>query len=323
MQINWLPQGMCDDLDRIVRRFIWKGTGDTGMHLVGWNKITQPRRYGGLGVRIARFQNVSLLGKLVWEILHSPTKLWVNIIKEKYLKGRFILNTSIAGGSVIWNSILKVVYMLRDGFTLKIGDGSSKFWYDPWVFKDKLSSLIPFVDIHDIALQIKEVWMHGKWNLEDLYTNIPGYVKDAILQIKPYLVNDIPDVWVWHGSCSGIFTVKDAYEWLLQPSPINNHENWKWIWQSKLPANIQFFIWQLLHGSIPTRGVLQHRRVCNLNICPRCSTSPETIEHCLFWCVDAVCVWKACGLENILLSLHNSDLFNWCRELVWIKVLLC
>jgi hypothetical protein len=314
---------MCDDLDRIVRRFIWKGTGDTGMHLVGWNKITQPRRYGGLGVRIARFQNVSLLGKLVWEILHSPTKLWVNIIKEKYLKGRFILNTSIAGGSVIWNSILKAVYMLRDGFTLKIGDGSSKFWYDPWVFKDKLSSLIPFMDIHDIALQIKEVWMHGKWNLEDLYTNIPGYVKDAILQIKPYLVNDIPDVWVWHGSCSGIFTVKDAYEWLLQPSPINNHENWKWIWQSKLPANIQFFIWQLLHGSIPTRGVLQHRRVCNLNICPRCSTSPETIEHCLFWCVDAVCVWKACGLENILLSLHNSDLFNWCRELVWIKVLLC
>jgi hypothetical protein len=259
----------------------------------------------------------------VWEILHSPTKLWVNIIKEKYLKGRFILNTSIAGGSVIWNSILKAVYMLRDEFTHKIGDGSSKFWYDPWVFKDKLSSLIPFVDIHDIALQIKEVWMHGKWNLEDLYTNILGYVKDAILQIKPYLVNDIPDVWVWHGSSSGIFTTKDAYEWLLQPSPINNHENWKWIWQSKLPANIQFFIWQLLHGSIPTRGVLQHRRVCNLNICPRCSTSPETIEHCLFWCVDAVCVWKACGLENILLSLHNIDLFNWCRELVWIKVLLC
>jgi hypothetical protein len=71
MQINWLPQGMCDDLDKTVTRFIWKGTGDTGIHLVCWNKITQPRRFGGLGVRIARLQNVSLLGKLVWEILHS------------------------------------------------------------------------------------------------------------------------------------------------------------------------------------------------------------------------------------------------------------
>ncbi|KAK2443818.1 hypothetical protein QL285_014891 [Trifolium repens] len=29
MQTQWLPQGMCDDLDKIVRRFIWKGTGDT------------------------------------------------------------------------------------------------------------------------------------------------------------------------------------------------------------------------------------------------------------------------------------------------------
>ncbi|MCI15305.1 RNA-directed DNA polymerase (Reverse transcriptase), partial [Trifolium medium] len=44
MQVHWLPQGMCDDLDRTVKRFIWKGTGDSGMHLVGWDKITQPRR---------------------------------------------------------------------------------------------------------------------------------------------------------------------------------------------------------------------------------------------------------------------------------------
>ncbi|KAK2418771.1 hypothetical protein QL285_040937 [Trifolium repens] len=315
MQINWLPQGMCDDLDKTVRRFIWKGTGDTGMHLVGWNKITQPRRFGGLGVRIARLQNVSLLGKLVWEILHSPAKLWVNLFKEKYLKGRFILNMSIVGGSVVWNSILKAVSMLRDGFTLKIGDGSSKFWYDSWVYKNKLCSMVPFVDIHDTDLKIKEVWDNGMWNFDDLYTNIPDSVKAAITRIKPCLVEDIPDVWVWQDSSSGIFTTKEAYEWLLQPVPVNSQENWKWIWKSKLPANIQFFIWQMLHKSIPTRGVLNHRRVCSSNICPRCSTSPETIEHCLFWCVDAIGVWKACGLDNILLSLQSGDLFNWCRRI--------
>jgi hypothetical protein len=82
MQINWLPQGMCDDLDKTVRRFIWRGSGDTGMHLVGWDKITQPRRLGGLGIRIARLQNVSLLGKLVWEILNSPGKLWVKLFTD-------------------------------------------------------------------------------------------------------------------------------------------------------------------------------------------------------------------------------------------------
>jgi hypothetical protein len=48
MQINWLPQGICDDLDKTVRRFIWRRSGDTGMHLVGWDKITQPRRLGAV-----------------------------------------------------------------------------------------------------------------------------------------------------------------------------------------------------------------------------------------------------------------------------------
>jgi hypothetical protein len=64
MQVYWLPQSVCDDLDKRIRRFIWKGVGDTGMHLVSWKKITQPRRFGGLGVRCSRSQNTALLGSL-------------------------------------------------------------------------------------------------------------------------------------------------------------------------------------------------------------------------------------------------------------------
>jgi ribonuclease HI len=314
MQITWLPQSMCDDLDKTVRRFIWKGTGDSGMHLVGWNKITQPRRFGGLGVRIARLQNVSLLGKLVWEILHSPSKLWVNIVKEKYLKGRLIFNASVTGGSAVWNSVVKALNMLQYGFKFKIGDGNSKFWYEPWVFKDKLCSKVPFVDIHDTIAKINEVWQDERWKLENLYTIIPESVKEAIYQIQPCIVDDLPDVWVWQHSSSGTFTSKDAYEWLLQPLPINNHVNWKWIWQSTLPANIQFFAWQVFHGSIPTREMLHHRRVGHSSLCLRCSLHSETIDHCLFRCPEAACVWKAHKLEYILPSTQNGDLFSWCRN---------
>jgi hypothetical protein len=161
MQINWLSQGMCDDSDKTVRRFIWRGSGDTGMHLVGWDKITQPRRLGGLGIRIARLQNVSLLGKLVWEILNSPGKLWVKLFTDKYLKGRNIFNVSVAGGSCVWNSLAKALHMLRDGFSLKIGDGSSRVWYDPWVIKDNLCPVVPFVAIQDTDLKIKDIYIYG------------------------------------------------------------------------------------------------------------------------------------------------------------------
>jgi ribonuclease HI len=314
MQINWLPQGMCDDLDRTVRRFIWKGSGDTGMHLVGWDKITQPRRFGGLGVRVARLQNASLLGKLVWEILNSPGKLWVKLLTEKYLKGRSIFNVSATGGSCVWNSLGKALHMLKDGFTFKIGDGNSSFWYEPWVVKEKLCSVVPFVAIQDTEFKINDIWFNGRWNLEKLYTSLPELVTNSILQLLPCIVNDIPDVWVWQNSSGGIYTTKDAYEWLLNPLPINNHINWKWIWQLKLPATIQFFVWQVMHGSIPTKGILNRRRVCSSNLCPRCLVLPETIEHCLFACTDAIAIWRACGLDHVLPPPIDTNLFCWCRD---------
>jgi hypothetical protein len=181
MQINWLPQGMCDYLDKTVRRFIWKGTGDTGMHLVSWNKITQPRRFGGLGVRVSRLQNTSLLGKLVWEILNPPEKLWIKLFEERYLKGQLVFNASVTCGSVIWNSMAKAIGCLRDRFTFKIGDGNSNFWFDFWVFKEKLGSMVPFVAIQDTSTKIKDVWYDGSWNFQSLYTAIPDFARNEII----------------------------------------------------------------------------------------------------------------------------------------------
>ncbi|CAJ2633416.1 unnamed protein product [Trifolium pratense] len=69
-----------------------------------------------------------------------------------------------------------------------------------------------------------------------------------------------------------------------------------------------------MHGSIPTRDVLHHRRVCTSNLCPRCLTGSETIEHCLFHCVEAVCVWKTYGLDSTLSFLQGGDPFSWSRR---------
>jgi hypothetical protein len=91
---------------------------------------------------------VSLLGKLIWEVLNAPDKLWVKLMGEKYLKGQSIFNVPVSGGSTVWNSINKALNLLKDGFTMKIGDGNSKFWYDLWVLKEKLCLMVPFVAIY-------------------------------------------------------------------------------------------------------------------------------------------------------------------------------
>jgi len=41
MQINWLPQGICDRIDKTTRNFIWKDLNNKGIHLVGSWKISR------------------------------------------------------------------------------------------------------------------------------------------------------------------------------------------------------------------------------------------------------------------------------------------
>lgn len=39
---------------------------------------------GGLGIRDARLTNNTLLGKLLWSMLHHKDKLWLQVLAHKY-----------------------------------------------------------------------------------------------------------------------------------------------------------------------------------------------------------------------------------------------
>ena len=49
MQINWLPQSLCDNIDQITQNFIWRDSNNKGIHLVGWEKNHQTKKIGWLG----------------------------------------------------------------------------------------------------------------------------------------------------------------------------------------------------------------------------------------------------------------------------------
>lgn len=86
MQINWLPQSTCNLIDRLTRNFICKGIDNKGLNLVSWDKISLPKRFGGLGLRKARDVNISLLGKLVFQLQYKARKLWVSLLSCKYIQ---------------------------------------------------------------------------------------------------------------------------------------------------------------------------------------------------------------------------------------------
>lgn len=107
MQVCWLPQAICDQIDKISRDFIWKGTQNKGINLVNWHKVSTPKALGGLGVRSAREANTALLGKLIWDIQQDTYKLWVQVLKHKYNIKENFLNLTHKAGSPTWGAISK------------------------------------------------------------------------------------------------------------------------------------------------------------------------------------------------------------------------
>lgn len=197
MQTQWYPQSVCNFLDRTVKNFIWKGHGDKGMNRVNWYTITKPCRWGGHGVRMARKQNVALLGKLVWNLFACPDKLWVSLLSDKYLRNGSLLGSKKVKGSTTWNSIIKAWEVLKDGFLMKLGDGDTSFWYKPWLLKESLCEKVWMVDIHDIDLKIKDVFVNGEWKLNLLYTTLSDDIQHLMLNTHPRLVEGVSDCWTW------------------------------------------------------------------------------------------------------------------------------
>lgn len=204
-----------------MRSFVWKGSTDRGLHMVNWHEITKPTKRGGLGIRRARQQNVSLLGKLAAELVYGSQKLWSQVLADIYLRGRNMFEAHKKKGSTTWNSIHKAFKLLKDGFRFKVGDGHTSFWFTPWLDKEPLASHVPYVDIHDVELKICDVWVDDSWQLETLYTRLPNDLVNKLLHVVPRLASGLEDTWVWGECSSGLYcecSLSHAYERGTSPS---------------------------------------------------------------------------------------------------------
>nr|KYP56389.1 Putative ribonuclease H protein At1g65750 family [Cajanus cajan] len=213
MQTQWLPSGTCEKLDAISQKFIWSGSDSHRMHLVKWDKITQRRKDGGLGVCVARFKNTSLLGKLIWDLLAHPTKLWVQVIFSKYRVDN-VTSLLQLSGSYFLRSLRKAYDSLQLGFQLQLGNGHSSLWFTNWFYGTYLAPSVPFVHLQDINIRVCDVWDDGHWALEKLYLWLSDETKAGLQALTLCLHPNAEDVIVWSSSVNGEYTAKASYRWL-------------------------------------------------------------------------------------------------------------
>lgn len=125
--------------------------------MVNWEKVTNPKKYGGTGLRVARLSIIALLGKLVWNLLYNGNKLWVQVLSHKYMSSGSVWGRNQSSRtSTTWRSIQKATLALLGGFSFKISSGNSSLMYNDWLGKGPICNSLDFVHISDTTLRLKD-----------------------------------------------------------------------------------------------------------------------------------------------------------------------
>nr|KYP76161.1 Putative ribonuclease H protein At1g65750 [Cajanus cajan] len=283
---------------RLFRRFIWSGEGARKLHLVKWETLTRPRKEGGLGVCIARNKNISLLGKLIWDLVHHTDKLWVRVVMAKY-RDRNVASLLQRPGSYVLTSLRRAFEELRPGFRFQLGDGEASFWFENWAHEGPLANEVPFVHLHDLTLRVRDVWQDGRWHLEQLHSWLSTELQARIFSMQIWLHPSASDGFVWEASTNGEYLARTGYRWLCDRDVVLSG-GWQWIWRLPLSESIRFFLWQVCHDALPTGALLVQRHVTPDGLCLRCRNEVESIAHVLFRCEQAVRLWRLLHLEEAI-----------------------
>lgn len=100
---------------------------------------------------------------------------------------------------------------------------------------------------------------------------------------------EVEDTPCWTANSNGKFYAKTAYDRLANIG--NTDDNWNWIWQLKVSAKLQGFLWTCMHGKILTNQHRKLRGLIDCDLCLRCDTAVEDLKHLFFDCPTSANLW--------------------------------
>ncbi|KAL4343532.1 hypothetical protein AHAS_Ahas11G0087800 [Arachis hypogaea] len=161
MQTALLPVSTCNVIDRKCRSFLWGDTDQSKkIHLMNWDKVCQPKKAGGLGIRHASKMNHTFMMKAGWELVEKRDSLWITMLRSKYKAGKDIIPNveRKPNSSNMWKGICKSWPDVKQNHIWRIGDGSViKFWQHNWV--PNLGSLDQHVPQDAVKLNVDSSYM--------------------------------------------------------------------------------------------------------------------------------------------------------------------
>jgi hypothetical protein len=86
----------------------------------------------------------------------------------------------------------------------------------------------------------------------------------------PLCTRQVDDFWAWHYENKGVFSVRSAYNMLVQrkydreawldgtagsSDSETDQKTWTKWWSVQVPSKVKFFVWRLAQQSIPSAGM--------------------------------------------------------------------
>jgi len=132
MMTTYIPKRCIDEMQRIQRSFVWGDTDTTRRHhAISWDIVTQPKCYGGLGLRKLDIMNKACIMKLCWGVFSVEKSLWSEILRGKYQRNCDLIVGMIArnSDSSLWKNMVKFWPDIITNCFWSIGNGQN---IDAW-----------------------------------------------------------------------------------------------------------------------------------------------------------------------------------------------
>ncbi|KAJ0476786.1 putative reverse transcriptase zinc-binding domain-containing protein [Helianthus annuus] len=298
------PVKVINDLERMIRKFLWGGSGDISKtHWVAWDILSLPIKSGGLGISKLNHVNRALLCKWGWRYKKERDNLWVKVVDAIHFGGSgwaFLPVKKTFGG--VWSNVVSVISKplvdnrtLRGFFRGMVGRGDSIFfWLDPWLRDVPLKEVFPNLFSLEVVktCSIRDrlcgnwLWRHNP-DLDDERSEL-----DALMSaISSISLSDRPDDWSWLPNRPGIFSVNSVKKTL--DSLVDCRNLFVLDWCKWVPLKCNVFVWRTEMNRIPTLDVLRSRGIgVGDGICPLCKSEVESVDHLFTSCIMATILWQ-------------------------------
>ncbi|XP_059629880.1 uncharacterized protein LOC132272811 [Cornus florida] len=192
-----------------------------------------------------------------------------------------------------WDEFSKHIrFRLRDGRRIC-------FWEDVWCGDVPLA--IAFPQLYRIASDRQAMVVNcyhldnGRlvWDVRFRRSFQDWEIEEAIrfleLLYRQRIVEEDSDYWSWVANSQGCFEVRSFFRCLSLVPGVRFP--WKFVWRSKAPLKVAFFVWTSVLGRILTQDNLRRRSQVVVNRWFMCLSDEESVDHLLIHCSLARECW--------------------------------